>query len=42
LLSDAGLVTTRREGYYVLYALNRAALGELPRELAVFVDAPGG
>src|SRR5262249_36668515 len=30
LLADAGLVSTRREGYYVLYTFDRAALDRWP------------
>jgi len=37
-LEDAGLVERRRRGYYVLYALNSAALGALPSDLADFVN----
>jgi DNA-binding transcriptional ArsR family regulator len=40
LLAEVGLVTTRREGYYVLYAFDRSALDRWPGELAGFVD-PG-
>ena len=41
-LEDAGLVERRRRGYYVLYALNRGALGTLPSELLEFVDGQRG
>jgi DNA-binding transcriptional ArsR family regulator len=37
-LSDAGLVTTRREGYYVLYSLDTDALSRLPDALQAFLD----
>ena len=37
-LIDAGLLTQRRQGYYVLYALDRSALERLPADLARFVD----
>lgn len=37
-LADAGLVSTRREGYYVLYSLDRDALARLPVELQSFLD----
>jgi DNA-binding transcriptional ArsR family regulator len=37
-LVEAGLVTHRRQGWYVLYALDRAALADVPRLLATFVD----
>jgi DNA-binding transcriptional ArsR family regulator len=40
LLADAGLVSTRREGYYVLYTFDRAALDRWPAELAGFL-VPG-
>ncbi len=36
-LADAGLVTTRREGYYVLYSLDRDAIRRLPGELRSFL-----
>ena len=36
-LADAGLVTTRREGYYVLYSLDREAIRRLPGELRSFL-----
>jgi DNA-binding transcriptional ArsR family regulator len=42
VLSDAGLVTTKRQGYYVLYALNRDTIGQLPGELGVFVHDRNG
>jgi DNA-binding transcriptional ArsR family regulator len=42
VLSDAGLVTTKRQGYYVLYALNRHTIGQLPGELGVFVHDRSG
>jgi DNA-binding transcriptional ArsR family regulator len=42
VLADADLVTTRRQGYYVLYTLNRRALGRLPSELTGFVEARDG
>jgi DNA-binding transcriptional ArsR family regulator len=38
LLARAGLVTTRRHGYYVLYALDREAIAALPAALLDFVD----
>ena len=38
-LADAGLVTTRREGYYVLYSLAAGALERLPGELRAFLEA---
>lgn len=38
VLADAGLVTTKREGYYVLYALDRDALARFPRELGDFLE----
>jgi DNA-binding transcriptional ArsR family regulator len=37
ILHDAGLVRPRRNGYYVLYALDREALETLPGALADFV-----
>ena len=37
-LSKAGLVTTRREGYYVLYSLAPDALERLPDELQAFLE----
>jgi DNA-binding transcriptional ArsR family regulator len=42
VLAEAGFVTTRRQGYYVLYALDRSALTELPVELRTFMDTPNG
>jgi DNA-binding transcriptional ArsR family regulator len=42
LLVDAGLVTRRRRGYYVLHSLDRHALSALPRELADFVEGDRG
>ena len=38
-LADAGLVTTRREGYYVLYSLAPDSLERLPGELRAFLEA---
>jgi DNA-binding transcriptional ArsR family regulator len=38
-LATAGLVVTRRDGYYVLYDLDRERLAELGPELLGFVDA---
>jgi DNA-binding transcriptional ArsR family regulator len=37
-LSEAGLVETRREGYYVLYSLAEGALDRLPPELRAFLQ----
>jgi len=36
-LGDAGLVDTRREGYYVLYSLNTETVEALPAELRAFL-----
>jgi DNA-binding transcriptional ArsR family regulator len=41
-LEEAGLVTHRRRGYYVLHSLDHRALSALPRELLDFVDGGGG
>jgi DNA-binding transcriptional ArsR family regulator len=38
-LADAGLVTTRREGYYVLYDIDRETLARLPNELKAFLES---
>ena len=38
ILVEAGLVTPRREGYYVLYRLERGILDRLPVELGAFLD----
>jgi hypothetical protein len=32
-------VTTRREGYYVLYSLDRSAIARLPGELEDFLGS---
>jgi DNA-binding transcriptional ArsR family regulator len=37
ILVEAGLVTARREGYYVLYRFERGVLDELPAELQAFL-----
>jgi DNA-binding transcriptional ArsR family regulator len=37
ILGEAGLVTTKREGYYVLYSLDEAAVDRLPGELRAFL-----
>ena len=37
-LSEAGLVETRREGYYVLYSLAHGALERLPPDLRAFLE----
>jgi DNA-binding transcriptional ArsR family regulator len=42
VLAEADLVTTRRQGYYVLYTLNHRALDRLPAELTGFVEAADG
>jgi len=36
-LADAGLVTTRREGYYVIYSVDRRRLALLPEALGEFL-----
>jgi len=36
-LGDAGLVTTRRDGWYVLYSLDRERLDSLPASLAEYL-----
>jgi len=40
-LADSGLVRSRREGYYVLYSVDRARLGALGADVLSFVDAEG-
>jgi DNA-binding transcriptional ArsR family regulator len=40
-LSDAGLVVARRDGYYVLYSVDRARLAAIGGELIGFVDGAG-
>ena len=37
-LTEAGLLSTRREGYYVLYRLERDRLAELGGDLLRYVD----
>ncbi|MFJ9173971.1 DUF5937 family protein [Streptomyces sp. NPDC102360] len=39
-LTQAGLTTTRREGYYVLYSLDRTRLDEVSEALAALTAAP--
>ena len=36
-MTDAGLLSTKREGYYVLYRLERGQLTELGAELQGYV-----
>jgi DNA-binding transcriptional ArsR family regulator len=38
-LAQAGILTSRREGYYVVYALDRARLAALSEELLAFLSA---
>ena len=39
---DAGLVTTRRDGYYVLYSLVPERIAPLSDALLRFLGHPGG
>ena len=38
VLAEAGVVNTRRDGYYVLYSVDRRRLGAVSKLLADFVD----
>jgi DNA-binding transcriptional ArsR family regulator len=38
-VAQAGILTSRREGYYVVYALDPARLGALSEELLAFLAA---
>jgi DNA-binding transcriptional ArsR family regulator len=42
VLAESGLVQPRREGYYVLYSVDRARLGALGEDVLGFVDSGGG
>jgi DNA-binding transcriptional ArsR family regulator len=39
-LTDAGVLRTRRDGYYVLYSLVRERIAHISANLLAFVDAP--
>jgi len=42
LLAESGLVRARREGYYVLYSLDRSRLSGLGGDVLAFVESAGG
>ncbi|WP_433018996.1 ArsR/SmtB family transcription factor [Kribbella sp. CA-294648] len=41
-MTQAGLTTTRREGYYVLYSVNHARLSQITNALGALANSPKG
>lgn len=41
-MAQAGLLTSRREGYYVLYSIDRGRLDRIAAALSDLADGPGG